>query len=267
MLILAAVPDRLARRLAALAPDWVQLRVANSWMETTKAVRHTNVEVGVFDPALEGRPEVRQIECIKGLFPSFPILIYTAFTPEIVLVLLQLGKLGVRRVALEWYDDHPSRLADLLLAESQHAVSHKLVQTVAGLLHPCPDELLRAVEALVTQADSVQTVQEFADRANMDRRTCLRWFDRANLPSPSVFLGLVRTLHAHRLLQDPGYTIDDVARKVGYSQTRSFSQNVRQFFDTTPGELRGAFSPEELFEVVKRRYFSRETKRHLEVVS
>ncbi len=66
MLILAAVPDRLARRLAASAPDWVQLRVANSWTDTTKAVRHTNVEVGVFDPALEGGRRFIRSSVSKG---------------------------------------------------------------------------------------------------------------------------------------------------------------------------------------------------------
>jgi transcriptional regulator GlxA family with amidase domain len=91
----------------------------------------------------------------------------------------------------------------------------------------------------------------------MDRRTCLRWFAKADLPPPSVTLTALRVVYAHRLLQDPGYTIEDVATKLGYAQTRSFAQNVREVLGRTPGEIRLSLSPEQALAIVRERYFNR----------
>lgn len=266
MLILAAVPENLAQKLERAVPGHFDVLAVHSWSKAIKAVRTTSVELGVVDPSLEGEADTQPIEQIARLFPSFPMLVYTALDADSARALLRLGRIGIRRVILEYHDDHPSRIADLLLAESCHVVSRQLAQTVGELLQPCPEELIRAVELFVAEPGEVQSVQEFAEVASMDRRTCLRWFDKAGLPAPSIFLSLVRTILAHRLLLDPGYTVDDVARKVGYSQTRSLAQCVRQFFQMTPREFRSMLTPEEALELVKSKYFGR-GKRRLKIVS
>jgi len=67
---------------------------------------------------------------------------------------------------------------------------------------------------------------------------------------------VLRVLYAHRLLQDPGYTVEDVASKLGYSQTRTLAQNVKEVFGLTPGELRIVLSQEEAVSVVRERYLN-----------
>jgi AraC-like DNA-binding protein len=70
-----------------------------------------------------------------------------------------------------------------------------------------------------------------------------------------VVLTVLRAVYAHRLLQDPGYTVEDVAAKLGYQQTRTFTQNVKDVLGMSPGELRVALSPEEVIDIVRSRYF------------
>ncbi len=89
----------------------------------------------------------------------------------------------------------------------------------------------------------------------MDRRTCVRWFAKAHLPPPSVMLMVFRVAYAHRLLQDPGYTVEDVATKLGYAKVRSFAQNVKEVFGMTPGELRVSLTPDEAIAMVRERFF------------
>jgi hypothetical protein len=50
--------------------------------------------------------------------------------------------------------------------------------------------------------------------------------------------------------------VEDVATKLGYAQTRSLAQNVREVLGTTPGELRVSLSPEEVLSKVRQRYFA-----------
>src|SRR5438477_561992 len=96
---------------------------------------------------------------------------------------------------------------------------------------------IAVVDALRTPGE-VQTIQQVAARARVDRGTCARWFARAGLPSPREILAAARVLYAHRLLQDPGFTIDDVAKRLGYAQAKTFQQHARKYLGLTAGEMK-----------------------------
>src|SRR5947209_6054971 len=85
------------------------------------------------------------------------------------------------------------------------------------------------VEEVLRAPAELQTVQQVAARARVDRRTFERWFARLRLPSPRHFLAAARVLYAHRLLQDPGFTIDDVAQRLGYAQTKTLQLHARSY--------------------------------------
>jgi transcriptional regulator GlxA family with amidase domain len=99
------------------------------------------------------------------------------------------------------------------------------------------------------------TVTALADRAQLTRRTCERWFTKVGLPSPRMVMVLARLLYAHRLLLDPGYTVEDVALKLGYSKPKTLQMHLRAVFGSTAGELRVSLSTEEALEAVTNRYF------------
>jgi transcriptional regulator GlxA family with amidase domain len=95
-----------------------------------------------------------------------------------------------------------------------------------------------------------------ADRARLTRRTCERWFTKVGLPSPRVVMVVTRLLYAHRLLADPGYTVEDVALKLGYSKTKTLQMHLRAVFGQTAGELRVSLSTEDALAAVTNRYFT-----------
>ena len=66
---------------------------------------------------------------------------------------------------------------------------------------------------------------------------------------------LTRLLYAHRLLLDPGYTVEDVALKLGYSKTKTLQMHLRAVFGYTAGELRVSLSGEDALGIVTQRYF------------
>jgi AraC-like DNA-binding protein len=67
---------------------------------------------------------------------------------------------------------------------------------------------------------------------------------------------LIRLLYAHRLLLDPGYTVEDVALKLGYSKTKTLQMHLRAVFGVTAGELRVSLSTEEALVIVTDRYLT-----------
>jgi len=256
MLVLAAVPDIMAKRLAQAVGRRFTFERASTWDAAVQVILRQPIEMAVLDPALEGpEPRTQEIERFRVLFPSLPIVLYTHLAPSVAPTLLRLGRVGVREVLLARHDDHPQRLSDVLVAEGARAVSAQLIDAFDDLLAQCPGDLRWAIETMIREPGEVQSVQQLADRARMDRRTCLRWFARAHLPPPSVMLTVLRMVYAHRLLQDPGYTVEDVAAKLGYSQSRSFAQNVKDVFGRTPSDIRVGLSPEDALQLVREKYF------------
>jgi AraC-like DNA-binding protein len=265
VLILAAVPRQLAVQLTRAVGHRFAFRHAAGWQEAVRAIREEAVEIAVVDPGLEGQPRAQEIERLGVLFPSLPLILYTRLVPAVVPVLLQLGRSGIREVLLAGYDDHARRISELLVEEAAGAISRRLINEIQDVLVDCPTELRWAIETVVREPGRLHTVQDLAERARMDRRTCTRWFTKANLPPPSVVLTAIRMVYAHRLLQDPGYTVEDVAKKLGYARPRSFAQHVKQVFGMTPGELRMSLTPEAALDRVREQWFSRQPLRLVRV--
>jgi len=106
----------------------------------------------------------------------------------------------------------------------------------------CERAALVVEEVLRAPAD-LQTVQQVAARARVDRRTFERWFARLGLPSPRHFLAAARVLYAHRLLQDPGFTVEDVAQRLGYAQTKTLQLHAAPTSASPPGRCGSPSSP------------------------
>jgi AraC-like DNA-binding protein len=66
---------------------------------------------------------------------------------------------------------------------------------------------------------------------------------------------VLRVVYAHRLLQDPGYTVEDVATRLGYQKPRSFVEHVKDVLGVTPADSRVSLSVEDAVDIVRRRYF------------
>src|SRR5438093_799327 len=113
-----------------------------------------------------------------------------------------------------------------------------LYTSMTPQLAPVPCELRWVLEDGLRTPGVVQTIQQVAARARVDRGTCARWFARAGLASPRHILAAARVLYAHRLLQDPGFTIEDVAKRLGYAQAKTLQQHARKYLGLTAGEMK-----------------------------
>lgn len=245
MLVLAAVPDIQYYKLRRAVAARFTVAHAHSWDAVLSAIRTRPVEIAVVDPLLSGEPRGQEIERLRVLFPSLPLIVYSALTPQVAAVLLNLGQRGIRHVVFARFDDHPERLRQVVEAEAMHAASHQLMGQLAAAVEPLPREMRWALEETLRAPGEVQTIQQIAARARVDRGTCARWFARAGLPSPRHFLAATRVLYAHRLLQDPGFTIEDVAERLGYAQAKTLQQHARAYLGLTAGEMRLSLTPDE----------------------
>lgn len=244
-------------RLRALDPDRFQWTAVTSWPEAVEVIRVKPVDMAVVDPLLGGGdPRSHGIERLRQFFPSLPLLVYTDLTPANAGVLLQLGRMQIRKVVIHRFEDAPGLLRQAILSELEHSASQQVMQTLEPLIRELPRELRLALEAMLHTPGDGPTVTTLAERARLTRRTCERWFTKVGLPSPRTVMVLIRLLYAHRLLLDPGYTVEDVALKLGYSKAKTLQMHLRAVFGVTAGELRVALSMEDALAVVTNRYFT-----------
>lgn len=256
-LLLAAVPAERLFRLRTLDPDRFGWESVNTWPEAVDVIRAKPVDMAVVDPMLGGgSPSPHGIERLRQFFPSLPLLVYTELAPATAGVLLELGRAGIRRVVVHRFEDAPGSLRQALLAELEHSASQQVIQALSETLRELPVELRQALEAMLHAPGDGPSVTALAERARLTRRTCERWFTKVGLPSPRTVMVLTRLLYAHRLLLDPGYTVEDVALKLGYSKAKTLQMHLRAVFGLTAGELRVSLSTADALNAVTGRYFT-----------
>jgi AraC-like DNA-binding protein len=254
-LLLAAVPAERLFRLRSLDPERFVWEAVSTWPEAVDAIRGRPVEMAVVDPLLGSTtPKTHGIGRLRQFFPSLPLLVYTELAPATAGVLLELGRTGIRRVVVHRFEDAPGSLRNALLAELEQSASQQVILGLGDMLRDLPAELRLALEGMLHAPGDGPTVTALAERARLTRRTCERWFTKVGLPSPRVVMVLTRLLYAHRLLLDPGYTVEDVALKLGYSKTKTLQMHLRAVFGLTAGELRVSLSIDDALATVTNRY-------------
>src|SRR5260370_7139671 len=95
MLVLAAVPDVQYHRVRRAAGARFTVLHALTWDEVLVAIRNRPVELAVVDPLLSGEARSQEIERLRVLFPSLPLILYTTLTPRPPGALLALAQPGI----------------------------------------------------------------------------------------------------------------------------------------------------------------------------
>jgi AraC-like DNA-binding protein len=254
-LLLAATPLERVFRLRRLDParyDWVS---AETWGQAVEVIRGQPIDMAVVDPLLGGEARAHEVAQIRHRFPSLPLMLYTELTPATAAVLLDLGRVGIQRVVFHRFEDAPGSLKSAIESELEGSVSQQVMRTLHRAIRDLPLQLRQGLEAMLHAPGEGLTVVALAQRAQMTRRSCERWFNRVGLPSPRVVMVLARLLYAHRLLLDPGYTVEDVALKLGYGKVKTLQMQLRAVFGNTAGELRVTLSPDDALTIIVNRYF------------
>src|SRR5262245_7822075 len=98
MLVLAAVPTAQVFRTRTAGAQRFNFVPICRWGDVLETIRTQPVEMAVVDPLLSGEARSQEIERLRLLFPSLPLILYTTFTPTLAPVLLSLGRQGLREV-------------------------------------------------------------------------------------------------------------------------------------------------------------------------
>jgi transcriptional regulator GlxA family with amidase domain len=98
--------------------------------------------------------------------------------------------------------------------------------------------ILQIQNILESESPSKWTPEGLARRAGMSLRTFDRRFRKATGEAPSTYIQKLRVEKAKRLLESCNDTVDEIAHKIGYEDTRSFRRLFRHFTSLSPKTYR-----------------------------
>lgn len=104
------------------------------------------------------------------------------------------------------------------------------------------DPVGEAMSWALDHIDQPLPIDALARRAQMSRRNFDRRFHELTATAPGTWLTYQRVLHAQRLLESTGRSVDEVARLCGFLSPAALRRQFRRHVGVTPGAYRQSFS-------------------------
>ena len=221
-----------------------------SWDELVSIVCTRAIDVAVVDPRADGLLAVPEIQKLFARFPTLPVVVYTRLAPDTMKATVELAKRGLQHVVLHKFDDDPRRFRELLERQPAYAMSDAVLARLADPLAEMPASLSRAIVRLFDSPAGFEDVEDLANAAGMTRRHVNRWLERVGVSSARTLIIAARLVRAYHYMRDPGYRLEDVVQKMGYSTHRMFIRQARELLGLTPTDVRDRLPPDELVETL-----------------
>ena len=239
------LPPQLLAHVRHVFLSEAEFYVASSWKDVDEIVRREPLDVLILDPAADGVVNVDAVAGLLNAFPSLPVVGYVMLNPNSFGAIAQLSRRGLTHVVLHRFGDSRERLQATISRVRTHPPSARLLNMMAPALRRVPLSLTRAVADMFEKPHRYGSVLDLAMTAQLPPVSVYRYLEGAKLTSPKKLLIAAKMSRGLTYLRDPGYSVADVANKLGYSHPRIFSAHALEVFEETPSRLRRRVSEED----------------------
>ncbi|MHA2799817.1 GlxA family transcriptional regulator [Vibrio harveyi] len=243
ILIIGSIGDPL-ESLDKLDPE-LFLWIKDLHKKGTKVVA---IDTGIFVVAKTGLLQQK-----KAVMHSYFAHLFRELFPEISLIDEQKALIGgniylssgpyshsnvMLEIVEEHFGKHTRHLGNQFLNTIESSTnSHSYCDVFRYMQHR--DELILKIQKWILTMDSdMVTINDLANEACLSERQLKRRFKEATSISPLKFIQLGRLSFAKELLRTTKLSIDDVASRSGYVDTRFFRQIFKRENDCSPLEYR-----------------------------
>jgi AraC-like DNA-binding protein len=230
------------RHVFVKEPDFF---VAGSWKELDQIVRREPLDVVIIDPSADGVLNVDGVASLLHSFPSLPVIGYVMLNPTSFGAIAQLSRRGLTHVVLHRFGDSRERLQHTLARVRTHPPSQRILKLMAPALRSVPLTLTRAITDMFEKPHRYSSVIDLALTAQMPTVSVYRYMESAKLTAPKKLLIAAKMSRGLTYLRDPGYSVAEVALKLGYRHPRIFTSHALEVFELTPSRLRNRVTEED----------------------
>lgn len=237
MIVAALIWDLSSRaRLQEALRGQVSIRFCERQSELLTLVENNLAGVVVVDMRdREGASTLDSVRQIREFFPSIPVVLYCAISPETSRDVLEFARAGVNDLVLRGVDDLRFSLRTALSTAADHCSARTILKELEDVV---PAGILPMVRYCLENGRRAITVEDVASALNVHRKTLVDRLTSAAMPPPSAIIAWCRLLVSARLLEDPGRSIEQVALLLDFPSGTSMRNMVKRYTGLRPGEVR-----------------------------
>lgn len=237
MIIAALVWDPASRaRLQDALRGQASLRFCDQQSELMTLVENNLAGVVILDTRdREGTSTLKTVRRIRDEFPSVPVVLYFAISPDTSRDMLQFARAGVNDIVLRDVDDVRYSLRSALSTAADHCSANAIIEELDGLI---PAPVMPMLRFCLENGRRDLKVEDVADALNVHRKTLVARLKGSHLPTPSQLIAWCRLLVAARLLEDPGRSVEQVALLLEFPSGTSLRNMMKRYTGLRPGEIR-----------------------------
>ncbi len=237
MIVAALVWDQASRaRLNEALRGHASVRWCARQSELLALVENNLAGVAVVDMReRDGQSTLPVVRQVRERFPSVPVVLYFAITPDTSRDVLAFARAGINDLVLRDVDDLRYPLRSALAAAADHCSARSIVADLESLL---PANVLPMVQFCLENGRRAISVEQVAEALNVHRKTLVDRLKGAHLPTPSALISWCRLLIAARLLEDPGRSVEQVALILDFPSGTSMRNMMKRYTGLRPNEIR-----------------------------
>lgn len=235
-LVLWCVSASLEYRLRAALADVARVECAMTNTQATTLLKDNAESIVLLEvPDAMNADYMRHATLLLQAFPHSPsIAVYCADSSDPA-ALARLAAIRISEVVV--VDDTFDRQQVLnAILSCKRATLARRVWQLAGL--HLSDELETLLVRGLRLAVAPLTLRTFAREAGMPERSLRKYCLRYGFPSPQWLIGWSRVLLASHFLDEPGRTVDGIARLLGYSSPSAMRNQLKRYTGFTATDLR-----------------------------
>jgi AraC-like DNA-binding protein len=233
----ALVWDQIARaRLADALRNEARVRFCERLSELVTLVEEGLASAIVVDRRdRDGSSTLPGVRRIRDEFPSIPVVLYCALSPDASREVLDFARAGVDQLVLQGVDDLRTPLRGAVLAAQDHVSARAWLAELEFLV---PANVMPFFRYCLEHARRDLGVEEVAEALGVHRKTLVDRLNAVQLPLPSSIISWSRLLIAARLLEDPGRTVEQVALLLDFPSGTSLRNMMKRYTGLRSREVR-----------------------------
>jgi AraC-like DNA-binding protein len=246
VLLAAYLPTPLVRHFRAVFPEEHDVLEADSWANVGDIIRRRPIDLAIVDPVSDGALRLDEITNLLERYPSLPVLVYTTLVPGALKAASELARRGVHQMIIHRFDDSPARFKEVLDRTPCYRLGGGVLDALAEALGDLPAPLARAVEQLFEKPHLFSGAVDLISMSGIPAPRLYRRLKAVRILSPRRLFIAARVLRGYAYMRDPGYTVGDIAAKLGYSDPRVFTRHTLLALSMRPTEVRKRLQDDEL---------------------
>jgi AraC-like DNA-binding protein len=172
-----------------------------------------------------GLPVAPKLRLLRERFPSVPIVAYIDLTPTHVRELVSAVRAGVSTVVFRGLENSDSMLCAALLSAQNCETSELILRAIEARV---PRRARATVQACAVNGKHAFSVDQLGRCRGITRRGLAKALRSSGLPAPKRLIGWMRLLHAGRLADDPGRSVEAIALELGFASGAALHNMLRR---------------------------------------